>query len=215
MKVLHAFSLLIVIVILVMVGGVYATWKYAELPPQNVLQDVDVSISVFDYPPEQILPGGDTQEAPLGENHLKLVELILWEDSKGYGLNINDNVLIHSYLKRNKVVYSNQKISGGNLKFILDSRNNTHGLYYCIEKISDTLYYCYTFDVNTLSTASGTDQYITVYRTSLVKTDEWRATTTYEGVAQTKRLSDLGASADSHSLKYAIDVTTWRLPFNQ
>ena len=215
MKIVRFLPLLVCFLIIITVGGTYATWKYAELAPQNVQQNVNVSISVFDYPPEQILPGGDTQEAPLGENHLKLVDLVLWEDSKGYGLNLNDNVLIHQYLKSHKVVYSNQKISGGNLKFILDSRNNTQGLYYCIEKVSDTLYYCYTFDVNALSTASGTSEYITVYRTSLVKTDEWRATTTYEGVAQTKRLSELGASADSHSLSYSIDVTTWRLPFTQ
>ena len=215
MKILRFLPLLVCFLIIITVGGTYATWKYAELGPQNVQQNVNVSISVFDYPPEQILPGGDTQEAPLGENHLKLIELVLWEDSKGYGLNLNDNVLIHQYLKSHKVVYSNQKISGGNLKFILDSRNNTQGLYYCIEKVSDTLYYSYTFDVNALSTASGTNEYITVYRTSLVKTDEWRATTTYEGIAQTKRLSELGESADPHSLTYSIDVTTWRLPFTQ
>ena len=208
-------SLLMCFLLVISIGGVYATWKYAELSPQNVNQDVVVSILEFEYPPEQILPGGDTQEAPLGENHLALTQLILWEDDKGYGLNINDNVVIHQYLKRNKVVYSNQKISGGNLKFILDSRNNTHGLYYCIEKVSDTLYYSYTFDINHLSTYAGTTEYITVYRTSLVKTDEWRATVSYQGIAQTKRLSDLGVSADSHSIAYSIDVTTWRLPFTQ
>lgn len=215
MKITYALPLIMLLLVFTTIGGVFAIWQYAELAPQNVQQNVNVSISVFDYPPEQILPGGDTETAPLGENHFKLIELVLWEDDKGYGLNINNNVVIHQYLKSHKVVYSNQKISGGNLKFILDSRNNTHGLYYCVEKISDTLYYCYTFDVNALSTASGTSEYITVYRTSLVKTDEWRATTTYEGVAQTKRLSELGASADSHSLSYSIDVTTWRLPFTQ
>ena len=66
-----------------------------------------------------------------------------------------------------------------------------------------------------LSTASGTDEYIPAYRTSLVKTDEWKATVSYEGVAKTIRLSDIGVSADSQSLKYSIDVTTWRLPFTQ
>ena len=203
------------LVLIFSVSGVYATWKYSELSPQAAQQDVSVSLMVFDYPPEQILPGGDTQEAPLGENHLALINLILCEDDKGYGLNISNNVLIHKYLKNEDVIFSNQKISGGNLKFILDPHNNTHGLYYCIEKISDTLYYSYTFDINHLSTASGTDEYITVYRTSLVKTDEWRATTTYEGIAKTRSLSSMGVSADSQSLKYSIDVTTWRLPFTQ
>lgn len=208
-------SLALCLIMLLSVGGVFATWKYAELSPDEISQEIGISLSVFDYPPEQVLPGGDTVEAAIGENHNKLIELILWENDKGYGLNINNNVLIHQYLKSHNVVYSNQKISGGNLKFILDPHNNTHGLYYCIEKIDNNLYYCYTFDINHLSTASGTTEYITVYRTSLVKTDIWRATTSYEGIAQTKHLSDMGVSADSQSLKYSIDVTTWRLPFSQ
>ena len=208
-------SLALCLIMLLSVGGVFATWKYAEFSPDEKSQEIGLSLSGFDYPPEQILPGGDTIEAEIGENHNKLIELILWEDDKGYGLNINNNVLIHQYLRSHKVVYSNQKISGGNLKFILDPHNNTHGLYYCIEKIDNNLYYCYTFDINALSTASGTTEYITVYRTSLVKTDIWRALTSYEGIAQTKHLSDMGVSADSQSLKYSIDVTTWRLPFNQ
>ena len=206
-------SLLMCLVMIFTIGGAYATWNYSELPPQAKEQNVSVSLNIFEYPPEQILPGGDTEVAPLGENHLALTQLILWEEDKGYGLNINNNVLIHRYLKSNKVIYSNQKVSGGNLKFILDPHNNTHGLYYCIEKVSDTLYYSYTFDINHLSTASGTNEYIPVYRTSLVKTDEWRATVSYEGVAQTVRLSDIDVSADSQSLKYSIAVETWRLPF--
>ena len=215
MKILRFIPLFVCFWIIITVGGIYATQEYAELAPQSVQQNVNISLSAFDYPPEQILPGGDTETAPLGENHFKLIELVLWEDDKDYGLNINNNAVIHQYLKSHKVVYSNQKISGGNMKFILDSRHNTHGLYYCVEKVSDTLYYCYTFDVNALSTASGTSEYITVYRTSLVKTDQWKATTTYEGVAQTKRLSELGESPNSHSLPYSIDITTWRLPFTQ
>ena len=207
------FSLLLCLLTILSIGGVFATWKYADLSADEVNQDLSLSLSVFEYPPEQILPGGDTEQAQLGENHLKLVELVLWEDKKGYGLNINNNVLIHQYLKNNKVVYSNQKISGGNLKFILDPHNNTHGLYYCVEKIDNSLYYVYTFDVEELATASGTTEYITVYRTSLVKTDEWRSTVSYLGIAQTKSLSSMGVSADSQSLRYSIDVTTWRLSF--
>ena len=207
------FSLLLCLLTILSIGGVFATWKYADLSADEVNQDLSLSLSVFEYPPEQILPGGDTEQAQLGENHLKLVELVLWEDNKGYGLNINNNVLIHQYLKNNKVVYSNQKISGGNLKFILDPHNNTHGLYYCVEKIDNSLYYVYTFDVEELATASGTTEYITVYRTSLVKTDEWRSTVSYLGIAQTKSLSSMGVSADSQSLRYSIDVTTWRLSF--
>ena len=160
-------ALALLLVSIFSVGGVYATWRYSSTGPLPQNTDVFVSLDVFDYPPEQILPGGDTEEAPLGEDHLSLTKLILWEDEKGYGLNINDNVLIHQYLRANEIIYSNQKISGGNLKFILDPSNNTHGLYYCIQRVSNSLYYSYTFDVNHLATAGGTDIEIVAYRTSL------------------------------------------------
>ena len=210
-------SLILCIVVIFSIGSAYATWKYACLSPAEKDQSIDISLSVFDYPPEQILPGGDTEQATPGENHNKLIDLILNEAQKGYGLNIGSNVLLHSLLRQNKYVYSNQKVSGGNLKFNIDPKNafNTYGLYYSLEKVSDTLYYCYTFEINALSTASGTSQYITVYRTSLVKTDKWRAPVSYEGVAQTVKLSDLGVSADSQSLRYSIDMASWRLPFDQ
>ena len=131
----RSISIILFAIMLLSVGGAYATWIYAELPPLSVEQQVGISLSVFDYPPEQILPGGDTIPANPGENHMALIELILWEDDKDYGLNINKNAHIHQLLKSQDVVYSNQKSSGGNLKFILDQKFNTFGLYYCIEKM--------------------------------------------------------------------------------
>lgn len=205
-------ALILLVISIFSIGGVYATWRYSSSGPLPQSTDVSVSLDTFDYPPEQILPGGDTETAPVGENHNELIRLILFEDNKGYGLNINDNVLIHQYLRSHEVVYSNQKISSGNLKFILDARNNTHGLYYCIQKVSNSLYYCYTFDVNHLSTAGGTDVEILAYRTSLEKiSGEWKATVSYEGYAKTIHLSDLGLQADSKALKYSIDVYGWHI----
>ncbi len=202
-------ALILGLVLLMSVGGVYAAWIYAGLPAASVDQNVDVSILEFDYPPEEVLPGGGNEQAPIGENHLSLIDLILNENDKGYGLNINNNVVLHQYLRRQPVVYSNQKVSGGNLKFILDPQNNTHGLYYCLEKVTDTLYYAYTFSTDALSTASGTDVEIIAYRTDLVKTDIWRATVSHMGHAKTKSLQNLGVSADPNAIRYSIDVSTW------
>ena len=205
-------SLLLVLFTLLSVGGVWATWTYAGGPVDPVDTSFGLSLSVFEYPPEEILPGGDMEEAKPGENHMALIELILWEDDKDYGLNINNNALIHRYLKSNRVVYSNQKISGGNMKFILDPKNNTHGLYYCIEKVSNTEYLCYTFAIDALSAAGGTSDEIEVFRTTLTKTGSlWEATTSYRGSAKTARLSDLGESADPNTLSYSIDVDTWHI----
>lgn len=194
---------------LLTLGGVWASWTYAEAPAPSVSEKTGLSISAFDYTPEEVLPGGDIVESELGGNHYVLVDLVLNENNKGYGLNINNNVVLHRYLRQQPVVYSNQKVSGGNLKFILDPQNNTHGLYYCVEKVTDTEYYCYTFSTDDLVTAAGTDVKIPAYRTTLVKTDYWRATVSYLGHAKTVALRDLDISADSQAIEYSIDVTTW------
>ncbi len=191
------------------VGGVCASWIYTEESVPPVSDTSNLTASLFEYAPEEILPGGDIVESELGGNHYVLVDLVLNENNKGYGLNISNNVVLHKYLKQQPVVYSNQKVSGGNLKFILDPQNNTHGLYYCVEKVTDTQYYCYTFSTDALVTAAGTDVKIPAYRTTLVKTDYWRATTSYLGNVETIALRDLDISADSQAIKYSIDVTTW------
>lgn len=202
--------ILLCIITLLSTGGVYATWLYAENSPSPVSQDLSLSLSIFEYPPEEILPGGEMEEAQLGKNHFALIELILNESSKGYGLNYGNNVLIHRYLRDDRFIFSNQKVSGGNLKFILDPKNNTHGLYYCIEKVSDTEYYAYTFSVDELSSASGSNVEIVVYRTTLKKETKWVATTSYLGYAKTKSLRDLDVSADPNTIAYSIDATSWR-----
>ena len=210
----RCFAVLLFFFMLVSIGGAYATWLYAESSPFPQQQTVGVSMTVFDFPPEEVLPGGNTGSVTLGENHLALTDLILNESNKGYGLNYSPSVLLHNYLKKQKVVYSNQKVTGGNLKFILDAKNNTHGLYYCLEKVSDTEYYCYTFSVNDLSSAKGTNDEIIAYRTTLIKTDKWRATVSYFGYAQTKSLAFFGVSADSNTIAYSIDVQTWYIKTN-
>lgn len=138
-----------------------------------------------------------------------LIERILNEKDKSYGLNVNANGVLHKYLKNDGYIFSNQKVTGGNLKFVLDVKNNTYGLYYCLEKKSDTEYHCYTFSVDALASVGGSAAEMEVYRTKLIKTDKWRATVSHLGKAKTKRLSDMGASADSNSLAYSIDMGSW------
>ena len=193
------------------IGGVYATWQYAAYNAADAETQIGASLSTFDYPPEQILPGGDVEDAELGEDHYGLIDRILNEDNKNYGLNLSTNNVLHKYLKDDGYVFSNQKVSGGNLKFILDVKYNTYGLYYCLEYISATEYYCYTFETDDLSTVGGSTTEIVAYRTILVKTDKWRATTSYKGYALTKRVDAMGASADSNSIRYSIDMSTWHM----
>lgn len=188
-------------------SGVYATWLYAEPPLDPAEQQIGLSLSVFDYSPEEILPGGDNEAPEIGQNHLSLIELIL--NDPDYGLNYGSKKVLHNYLKSDGVVYSNQKVSGGNLRHLLNPTANTHNMYYCLEKISDTVYYAYTFSMSDLSTAGGSTVEIVAYRTVFEKTDKWNATTSHYGRARTRTLRDLGASADSNAIPYSIDMSTW------
>ena len=109
-------------------------------------------------------------------------------------------------------MHSTQKVSGGNLKFILDAKNNTHKLYYSIEKASNTTYYIYTYSVDEISTVGGTNLELTVYRTAVIKTNNvWTATDSHLGYAKTVSLSSLGFSAVSQSSNYTIDIGSWHL----
>ena len=203
-------TLLCALVLICSSFSIYGDWTYfADIVPMGYT--VYHHMGVFEYKPEEILPGGESnnQEVELGGNHFVLVDLILNENDKGYGLNINNNVLLHQYLKKQKVVFSNQKVSGGNLKFILDPSNNTHGLYYCLEKVSDTEYNAYTFSTSELERVMGTSEEIVAYKTILKKTTKWEATTSFLGYAKTSSLTSLGANADPKAIPYSIDVETW------
>lgn len=195
-------SLLCCLFLIASIGGVFATWYFAEAPAKSVTDTMGITLSEFVWKPVEILP----TESEIGENHLALIELILNENEKGYGLNYDSKNILEGYLNRYGVVFSNQKTSGGNLKFVSDEANQ---LYYCVEKVSDTVYYAYTFSRNDLSMAIGTYTAIPVYRTVLEKTDKWRAARSYFGYAQTKSLRDMNAENTSGTLAYSIDVSTW------
>ena len=85
-------------------------------------------------------------------------------------------------------------------------------MYYCLEKASDTVYYAYTFSVDDLSAAAGTNTEICVYKTLIEKTNgEWVAKSSTVGYAKTARLRDLGVSAASQTIEYSINVDSWHL----
>ena len=114
--------ILIALIMLLSTGGVYATWQYAEAGSAPQQKNIGLTLSVFEYPPEEILPGGseNTGEVELGENHFAVIELIVNGAGNGYSLN-SSNSLLHELLEKVPAIYSNQKTSGGNLKFIFGS----------------------------------------------------------------------------------------------
>ncbi len=190
------------LIVLASVGGVFATWYYTYDITPNAQENLKVSLSEFEWKPDEILP----TESEIGENHLALIELILNESNKGYGLNYDNKHVLEGYLDKYGLVFSNQKVTGGNLKFVSDETNQ---LYYCVEKISDTMYYAYTFSFSDLNSVKGTATVMPVYRTVLEKTDKWRAPRSYFGYAQTKLLRAFGAENTPGTLEYSIDVSTW------
>ena len=107
--------------VLASIGGVFATWYYTYETTPSVQENLSVSLSDFEWKPAEILP----TESEIGENHLALIELILNENNKGYGLNYDNKHVLEGYLDKYGLVFSNQKVSGGNLKFVSDETKFT------------------------------------------------------------------------------------------
>lgn len=170
-------------VLAAMLGSVYAMWEYATQPSTPVSQSPSFILSEFEYAPEEVVPGGNI-EAPLGENHLALIEMILNEAS--YGLNATKKPIIHNVLRNpGDVIYCNQNVQGGNLKHLMvDSSTATEELYFVISKVSDTEYHAFTLRYNDLRNGEVGSE-IMVYKTILEKgqDDIWRAPRSYAGYA--------------------------------
>ena len=66
------------------VPGVHAVWYYSDSFPVVSPEEMESGISVFDYPPEEMLPDDDIVSS-IGENHLLLVTEIIENSSYGLG----------------------------------------------------------------------------------------------------------------------------------
>lgn len=182
--------------------GVFATWKYGG-PVASVDVLLDMSLGVFDYKPEEVLPGGDDVEAEVDQNHLDLINNILHEAS--YGLNATKKPIIHGLLNdKGDVVYCEQNVQGGNLKHIMLDNTDAERLLFQIEYVSDSEYVTYTYSRDTIATYQIGDR-IPIYKTimkSETKNNKmvWSATSSYVGTAVIVSVS--GGYR-------GIDSTTW------
>ncbi len=198
LKHLPLIGLLLFIISVVVIPGAFATWKYSTTGPRQ--QDTNLSLGIVDfyYPPEEVLPGDD-QATELHENHFNMVTSIV--NHVDYGLNATKKPIIRELLEDGAgVVYSNQNVQGGNLKFVGD---DISGLMFAVAYQTATEYIAYTFSDDYVTTAN-VGNYITVYKTIIVKGDNgrWVATTSFEG--QAKVFSPQIADGPN------IDVTSWR-----
>jgi hypothetical protein len=156
-------------------------------------------MSVFDYSPEEIVPGGETS-AVVGENHLLLIKQIL--DEADYGLNATKKPIIHKYLKNvGDVIYCSQNVQGGNLKHLMiDGVSEAEKLYFVTTKISDTEYHTFTMRYADI-TGNPVGTEIEAYKTIMVKEDKWVAKTSYYGAIKVNAPGVVSR---------AVDVNSWR-----
>ena len=197
------FTILLVAIICVLattIGGAYATWQYAHKTPSESAIAEEISFTEFEYKPEEVLPGDDTA-TELHQNHNNLVISIV--DHTSYGLNANHKPIVRKLLEDGAgVVYSNQNVSGGNLKHMLVSSSDVEKLMFAVEYVTDTEYHAYTFP----SVSNyGVGYELTVYKTVITKNgNKWEAVRSYEGKA---KVANVRTSSGGSVLN--IDVKTW------
>lgn len=200
-KAIYKFILpILVCVSILSMNAVCASWSFSDLPILNTQGVFSPALNLFDYKPEEVLPGGDVVAPSLGENHLRMIYNLIHEPD--YGLNATKKPIIHNLLVNpGDIVYSNQNVTTGNLKHLLpDFSTETEKLYFVITKVSDTEYDAYTLLANDIMLPIGT--YVPVYKTLMTKNEQgvWAAAVSYIGYAQVNSPGIVGR---------AIDVSTW------
>ncbi|MBO5712783.1 MAG: hypothetical protein J6R88_01090 [Clostridia bacterium] len=171
-------TLVIFVAFMLTITGVYASWLYAYKPPE--LKNATAVVKAFTWQGVEQLPEFDT----LGENHVLLIENVLYEAS--YGLNATKKPIIHNYLKKDgNIIYSDQSVSGGNLKHILLDGTTSENLRFQVHRISATEYLVVTYAQRDLNAATVDKTRIQVFLTTVYKNIEgtWHASNSYVGTA--------------------------------
>ncbi len=209
------FRILIVslLVALVAIPGVFATWQYAQGVVKNRGFEIGLQVNEFIFKPEDVLPDEEANE--LHGNHMVLIRNILVETD--YNLNYGSKDIIHDYLNNFGVVYGNYNAtSGGTLKKVLIGQlSESSNVQFMMSKHSDTEYHTYSFAQDDLDNAQRDifalpDGYIQVYKTVMVYTEnengqmEWLATRSFVGKAKTGY-----CVAERNKTVYSIRYESW------
>ena len=197
--------LIMSIVSLVSVGSVSAQWLYFDTNANlDISEDLDLSLSQYEFAPEEVLPD---QEAPLGQNHYQIVNNIT--NHMTYGLNADGKKSIVKKLLFEdglKVVYSEQKVTNGNLGHMIKTDSSDLVQFAVVYQNYDFLI-AYTFLDNYLTSDNAdSSKIIDVYKTEIIydTTQEmWIATRSFLGTAPVKRVR-----VNNQQL-ISIDVDNW------
>ncbi len=196
-------SLFLCLVMVLSIGGVFATWKYSNLGPNPASLDITIKLGEFNWVGSGDLPTDDA----IGEDHLALIQMII--NHPEHGLNTSRSYLNEQIADRQDggLGWSGGRDTLGSMAvtqsqelaeiFGLDSYN----LDFLIQFVSDTEYYIFTTgvdlgqrgEINWLGTANKTPGKPTVpigerihpiYRTRVLKTNgTWAAVETKAGSA--------------------------------
>ena len=203
MKLFKLPLLIISLFLIVAIGSVSASWFYYLEPTPVGQGQVGIGMGMFEYAPEEVLPG-DKEATELHENHYNLVTNIV--SHVDYGLNANKKPLVRKLLEDGAgVVYSNQNVSGGNLKHMMLESSDVESLMFAVAYYSDTEYHAYTFSSSKVKSGlEGT--VIDVYKTIIVKeNNKWVAKTSFAGKATVSGVR----TSDGQSIT-SIDIDTWK-----
>lgn len=180
------------------VGGVFATWQFAEEAPDTVNKSQGIYLSEFVWAPEEILP-----DVTPGQNYLDLYQSIL-ENVKG-GLNSSKDTLENAVLRDNDgLLHSSQNVQGGNLSHLFIT-NATKELDFIVQYVTDSEFLVYMYkNADAENGATGVTQ-IAVYKTIFIKSNNvWEGKETQYGFATVQFFPDTNI--------LAIDVDTWKKP---
>ena len=235
MKGLLKFSVLILIVSLLSVGGAFAAWSYTGYAVGNQSSSLDILISDFAWVGSEILP--DEEEE--GHDHIWLIQNLVdgsTSGNSGIGLNNPDsdlNEYINNRLKGGlgwkRNYFGSMAVTGKNEMEALFGAA-AKGLSFIIEvdENDSNIYYIYTTDVylgergepNWLGTSNKTKgnptvpigEYIEViYRTKLVRTssnEPFDIIETKKGKAKSDWYDENRSNANVTQIP-AFDVNTW------
>lgn len=221
-KIMTAISLITALILVLSVGGTFATWRYALGRCADVVQNLP--LEAFPWEGSDILP----EEDEVGKNHRNLIDMILngtVTDANGkvtnLGLNhsgsyINEEIADRAgaWIGRSDTLGSMDFWERSDIdKYFNTSNENTTFVLYFPNGVSNT-YYLYTTDVslgasNTPNIAIGENVY-PVYRTVLKKNSEgyWEATETKLGYAQSAWYDN---RVTGSLLKYpSFNPSTWK-----
>lgn len=81
------FTVILLSVLMCTVGGVYATWSFAEEPANSESKTLNIILNEFNWAGSEILPEDDE----IGENHIELIKKIVSHPE--HGLNTSNSYL--------------------------------------------------------------------------------------------------------------------------